>query len=55
MTDANTNQADPATASSRSFLAIAAIGAAFVAGALWWRYGESVFLASMMSTIIACF
>jgi glycerol-3-phosphate acyltransferase PlsY len=34
--------------------AIAATG--FTAAALlWWRFGESVFLTSMMGAIIACF
>jgi hypothetical protein len=33
------------------------LGAAFLGGAagLWWRFGEAVFLTSMMNSIIACF
>jgi type IV secretory pathway TrbD component len=30
-------------------------GALFLTAALWWHFGEGVFVTSMMSAIIACF
>jgi 4-amino-4-deoxy-L-arabinose transferase-like glycosyltransferase len=35
---------------------VLAVTTGFVlAGLLWWRFGESVFAASMMSAFMACF
>jgi hypothetical protein len=44
------------TRGSHSWLIPAIAAAGFTAAALlWWRFGESVFLTSMMGAIIACF
>jgi hypothetical protein len=60
MFDANLNSANipqgHQTALPSRLLA-GTIVAAFLVGAaaLWWRFGEGVYLNSMMSAIIACF
>ncbi len=60
MSDANinpaTSQAD-APQSLRTRLLMGALLAAFLGGAagLWWRFGEAVYISSMMGAIIACF
>jgi hypothetical protein len=60
MQDANLNCADAGLrAHSAPFprLLAGAVGLALLAGAagLWWRFGESVYVTSLMSAVIACF
>jgi hypothetical protein len=55
MSGANANRGFlPAT---RDRVLAGVVIAAFLGGAagLWWRFGEAVFLTSMMNAIIACF
>ncbi len=55
MSDANLNTGVQSAALPRLLMGMA--GLAFLVGsaALWWRFGEGVYLSSMMSAIIACF
>jgi hypothetical protein len=55
MSEANLREGAQSFAISRSLVITA--GAALSAGAigLWWRFGEGVFVQSLMNAIIACF
>jgi hypothetical protein len=60
MSDANANLGSPLTHSPlrlrfRILVAVAAGLLILSVGGLWWRFGEGVFLTSMMNAIIACF
>jgi hypothetical protein len=60
MQDANLNCADITPRVQTSPLPLLFVGAAALAllagaAALWWRFGEGVYLTSLMSAVIACF
>jgi hypothetical protein len=55
MPKANANRGFLPATRDRALVGVAVAG--FVGGAagLWWRFGEAVFLTSVMNGIIACF
>ena len=55
MIDADANLEAAVPAGGRVAFGIAAIGLLAGTAALWWRFGENVYVQSLLNAIMACF